>query len=81
MALAVDLLGARQQRLDLAEVDEDVVAVAGLLDDPGHDLAHAVDVLSYIISRSASRIRCKMTCFAVCAAMREVVGVTSSREI
>jgi hypothetical protein len=45
VALAVDLLGAREQRLDLAEVDEDVVAVAGLLDDPGHDLGHAVDVL------------------------------------
>src|SRR5256885_7914836 len=45
VALAVDLLGARQQRLDLAEVDEDVVAVAGLLDDTGHDLGHAVDVL------------------------------------
>ena len=25
---------------------------------------------SYIISRSASRIRCRMTCLAVCAAMR-----------
>ena len=45
VALAVDLLGARQQRLDLAEVDEDVVAVAGLLDDAGDDLADAVDVL------------------------------------
>src|SRR5437773_844873 len=45
VTLAVHLLGARQQRLDLAEVDEDVVAVAGLLDDPGHDLADAVDVL------------------------------------
>ena len=39
VALAVDLLGARQQRLDLAEVDEHVVAVAGLLDDAGDDLA------------------------------------------
>ena len=45
VALAVDLLGARQQRLDLAEVDEHVVAVARLLDDAGHDLADAVDVL------------------------------------
>src|SRR4051795_3597910 len=45
VALAVDLLGARQQGLDLAEVDENVVPVARLLDDPGHDLAHAVDVL------------------------------------
>ena len=45
VALAVDLLGARQQRLDLAEVDEHVVAVAGLLDDAGDDLADAVDVL------------------------------------
>ena len=45
VALAVDLLGARQQRLDLAEIDEDVVAVAGLLHDAGHDLADAVDVL------------------------------------
>src|SRR5581483_12417372 len=45
VALAVDLLGSRQQRLDLAEIDEDVVAVAGLLDDARHDLGHAVDVL------------------------------------
>ena len=45
VALAVDLLGARQQRLDLAEVDEHVVAVAGLLHDAGDDLADAVDVL------------------------------------
>ena len=45
VALAVDLLGARQERLDLAEVDEHVVAVARLLDDAGHDLALAVDVL------------------------------------
>ena len=45
VALAVHLLGARQERLDLAEVDEDVVAVAGLLDDAGDDLADAVDVL------------------------------------
>src|SRR5581483_10376923 len=35
---------------------------------------------SYIISRSASRIRCKMTCFAVWAAMRpKFSGVTSVR--
>ena len=35
---------------------------------------------SYIISRSASRIRCRITCFAVCAAMRpKLSGVTSSR--
>src|SRR5581483_7507978 len=45
VALAVDLLGAGEQRLDLAEVDEDVPAVAGLLDDAGDDLADAVDVL------------------------------------
>src|SRR5262249_51386493 len=45
VTLTVDLLRARQQRLDLAEVDEDVVAVAGLLHDAGHDLADAVDVL------------------------------------
>ena len=71
VALAVDLLGARQQRLDLAEVDEDVVAVAGLLDDAGDDLALTRSTYSsYIIARSASRIRCRMTCFAVCAAMR-----------
>jgi len=43
--LTVDLLGARQERLDLAEVDKHVVAVAGLLDDPGDDFADAVDVL------------------------------------
>ena len=45
VALPVDLLGAGQQRLDLAEVDEHVVAVAGLLDDAGDDLALAIDVL------------------------------------
>src|SRR5581483_34574 len=45
VALAVDLLGARQQGLNLAEVDEHVVAVARLLDDAGDDLADAVDVL------------------------------------
>ena len=45
VALAVDLLRARQQRLDLAEVDEHVVAVARLLHDPRHDLALTVDVL------------------------------------
>src|SRR5918994_848809 len=39
VALAVNLLRARQQRFDLAEVDEDVVAVAGLLDDAGDGLA------------------------------------------
>ena len=37
---------------------------------------------SYIISRSASRMRCRITCFAVCAAMRpKFSGVTSSRRI
>ena len=37
---------------------------------------------SYIISRSASRIRCRITCLAVCAAMRpKLSGVTSSRFI
>jgi hypothetical protein len=45
VAFAIDLLGARQQSLDLAEVDENVVAVAGLLDDARHDLADTVDVL------------------------------------
>src|SRR5579864_7247790 len=45
VALAVDLLRARQQRLDLAKVDEHVVAVARLLHDAGDDLADAVDVL------------------------------------
>ena len=35
---------------------------------------------SYIIARSASRIRCWMTCLAVCAAMRpKFSGVTSAR--
>src|SRR3954471_5684149 len=45
VALAVHLLGPGQEGLDLAEVDEHVVAVAGLLDDSGHDLGDAVDVL------------------------------------
>ena len=42
VALAVDLLGARQQGLDpLAQLDQRV-AVVGLLDDPGDQLADAV---------------------------------------
>ena len=46
VTLAVDLLGARQQRLDVVpEVDEHVVAVAGLLHDAGDDVADPVDVL------------------------------------
>ena len=45
VALAVHLLGTREERLDLPEVDEDVVPVSGLLDDARHDLADAVDVL------------------------------------
>ena len=45
VALAVDLLGLRQQRLDaLAELDERVARVR-LLDDPGDHLADAVLVL------------------------------------
>src|SRR5436190_733782 len=37
---------------------------------------------SYMIARSASRIRCWITCFAVCAAMRpKLSGVTSVRAI
>ena len=43
--LAVHLLGTWEQRLDPPEVDEHVVAVARLLDDPGDDLALAIDVL------------------------------------
>src|SRR3954451_1458965 len=45
VALAVDLLRARQQRLDLAEVDEHVVAVTGLLHDARDDFRLAVLVL------------------------------------
>src|SRR6185312_7142267 len=45
VALAVHLFGAREESLDLAEVDQHVVAVAGLLDDSRHYLGHAVDVL------------------------------------
>ena len=45
VALAVHLFGARKERLDATEVDEHVVTVARLLDDAGHDLALAVDVL------------------------------------
>ena len=32
---------------------------------------------SYIISRSASRMRCRMTCLAVCAAMRPKLSVVT----
>src|SRR5262245_28171996 len=45
VALAVHLLGPREQGLDLAEVNEHVVAVARLLDDGGDDLGDSVDVL------------------------------------
>ena len=44
VALVGDLLGLRQQRLDLAEVEEGV-AVVGLLDDAGDDIALAPGVL------------------------------------
>ena len=45
VALAVDLLGLRQQRLHpLAQLHERVAGV-GLLDDAGDQLAHAVAVL------------------------------------
>ena len=45
VALVPDLLGARQQRLDaLAQLDQRV-AVVGLLDDPGDQLADPVLVL------------------------------------
>src|SRR5262245_24382951 len=42
VALAVHLFRAWEQRLDLAEVDEHVVSVAGLLNDARHDLALTV---------------------------------------
>src|SRR5918992_1047520 len=45
VALAVNLFGSRQERFNLAQVNEDVVAVAGLLDDARDDLRDAVDVL------------------------------------
>ena len=44
VALTGHLLGAGQQRLDFAEIDE-AVAVVRLLDDAGHDVAHAVLIL------------------------------------
>ena len=44
VALAGDLLAAREQRLDPAEIDERVARV-GLLDDAGHDVADAALVL------------------------------------
>src|SRR5580765_2855283 len=53
VALAVHLLGARQERFHLAEVDEHVVAVAGLLDDSGHDLGDAIDV--FVVHHRALR--------------------------
>ena len=82
VALPVDLLGTRQQRLDLAEVDKHVVTVAGLLDDSGHDLVDAIDVLLVHHLALGFADRCRMTCFAVCAAMRpKSSGVTSSRLI
>jgi hypothetical protein len=69
VALAVDLLGLRQQRLDaLAQLHERVARV-GLLDDAGDQLADAVAVLLEHHVALASRIRCRITCLAVCAAM------------
>src|SRR5439155_15212646 len=58
VALAVHLLGAREQRLDLAQVDEDVVPVAGLLNDARYDLGQAVDVLvvHHLALRLADRL-------------------------
>ena len=44
VAVAGDLLGLRQQRLDPAEVEQRVAGV-GLLDDPGDDVAFAAGVL------------------------------------
>src|SRR3712207_1759925 len=40
VALAVDLLGTRQQRLDALAQLVERVSVVGLLDDPGDQLAH-----------------------------------------
>ena len=45
VALAVDLLGAREERLDALAQLHERVAVVGLLDDAGDQLAHAVAVL------------------------------------
>src|ERR671925_23664 len=45
MRLDGDLRAVTGLAGDAAELDEHVVAVAGLLDDAGHDLADAVDVL------------------------------------
>src|SRR4051794_7732653 len=53
VALAVNLLGARQEGFHLAEVDEHVVAVAGLLDNSGHDLGDAIDV--FVVHHCALR--------------------------
>ena len=44
VALVLHLLGLRQQRLDLAEVEQRV-ALVGLLDDAGDDVALAARVL------------------------------------
>ena len=44
VVLVLDLLGLRQQRLDLAEVEQRVAGV-GLLDDAGDDVALAAGVL------------------------------------
>ena len=44
VALVLHLLGLREQRLDLAEVEQRV-ALVGLLDDPGDDVALAARVL------------------------------------
>ncbi len=46
VTLAGHLLGGRQHRLELAQVDQDRPGVLALLDHPGHDVALAARVLA-----------------------------------
>jgi hypothetical protein len=69
VALAVDLLGLGQQRLDCWTMP--------VISSPTRSRYS-----SNIMSRSASRMRCRITCLAVCAAMRpKSSGVTSRSSI
>jgi len=79
IALVGHLFGLGQERLHLAEVEQRVSVVA-LLDDAGDDVALPAGYSSYLRSRSASRMRCRITCLAVWAAIRpKSLGVSSTR--
>jgi len=71
VALALDLLGLGQQRLDAFAQLHERVARVRLLHDACDQLADAGRGTPRTSCRaSASRMRCRITCLAVCAAIR-----------